>query len=428
MPKPNAPPPSCNTTIIPFVGLACLLLALPLIARLKLPVVEKGVLVMAATLLPVIVLDMMFRGVHRAPSTGLIWDERRAIAWGRVGTKLLGALATYAAVGFVYWLFREYQGTFYRPFWQMIVNYMPFIVLLTVPYFVFVDARMREPHDAYWQLGAAILGRRGAVRRADMIEHVRLWMIKGFFIPLFFVYLTQSIGEMDRAGAALERANFEAVYVFAWNLIALIDLAFATGALILTLRLIDGHARATDGTALGWIACLACFQPAWAFLYTRFLAYEGNMAWGQWLGGSPALYTIWGSAILVLTLIFLWSTIVFGFRFSQLAHRGIVTNGPYRYTKHPAYLVKNISWWLISIPWLPTLGAAEMVRNCALLLIVNYIHVLRARAEERLLSQDPIYVEYALWIERHGLLRWVGRALPFMRYTPPSSATANAIS
>lgn len=35
--------------------------------------------------------------------------------------------------------------------------------------------------------------------------------------------------------------------------------------------------------------------------------------------------------------IYAWATIMFGGRFSNLTHRGIITNGPYPWTKHPAY-------------------------------------------------------------------------------------------
>jgi hypothetical protein len=40
----------------------------------------------------------------------------------------------------------------------------------------------------------------------------------------------------------------------------------------------------------------------------------------------------------------------------------------------------------------------------------------RARTEERHLSADPTYVAYARWISEHGLLRRLGRFLPFARY------------
>ena len=54
-------------------------------------------------------------------------------------------------------------------------------------------------------------------------------------------------------------------------------------------------------------------------------------------------------------------------RFSNLTHRGIITNGPYRYSKHPAYLAKNLSWWLVSMPFMITvspLANAALLRCC----------------------------------------------------------------
>ena len=59
----------------------------------------------------------------------------------------------------------------------------------------------------------------------------------------------------------------------------------------------------------------------------------------------------WGSTILVCIAVYSWATISFGIRFSNLTNRGIITNGPYRYTKHPAYIAKNLSWWMESVPF-----------------------------------------------------------------------------
>jgi len=107
------------------------------------------------------------------------------------------------------------------------------------------------------------------------------------------------------------------------------------------------------------------------------------------------------------------STITFGIRFSNLTHRGILTNGPYRFTKHPAYVSKNIGWWMVSVPFLSQMGAADALRHSALLLALNIIYGLRAYTEERHLSRDPVYREYALWMDQHGMFRNV----PFMRYS-----------
>ena len=54
-------------------------------------------------------------------------------------------------------------------------------------------------------------------------------------------------------------------------------------------------------------------------------------------------FIIWGAILVVLTGIYAWATMAFGLRFSNLTHRGILTHGPYAFTKHPAYMSKNAS-------------------------------------------------------------------------------------
>ena len=45
-----------------------------------------------------------------------------------------------------------------------------------------------------------------------------------------------------------------------------------------------------------------------------------------------------GCRLVLLTAIYAWGTVAFGIRFSNLTHRGILTNGPYAWTRHPAYV------------------------------------------------------------------------------------------
>ncbi|MFT7532281.1 MAG: steroid 5-alpha reductase family enzyme, partial [Gammaproteobacteria bacterium] len=89
----------------------------------------------------------------------------------------------------------------------------------------------------------------------------------------------------------------------------------------------------------------------------------------------------------------------------NLTHRGIITNGPFRFSKHPAYISKNISWWMISIPFIAINSDFLLAfKQCCLLLLVNFIYFMRARTEERHLSRDPIYREYTAWIAEYGLI------------------------
>ncbi len=125
-------------------------------------------------------------------------------------------------------------------------------------------------------------------------------------------------------------------------------------------------------------------------------------------------------------MIYSLSTVAFGLRFSNLTHRGIITGGPYRFTKHPAYLSKNLSWWLISVPFVAGADWPTALRHCVLLLLLNGVYFLRARTEEWHLSRDPAYVAYALWINEHGWLRLLGRIVPWLRYRPPRESPAVA--
>ena len=74
----------------------------------------------------------------------------------------------------------------------------------------------------------------------------------------------------------------------------------------------------------------------------------------------------------------------------------------------------------VSVPFISDQGWQMGLRNCCLLALLNLIYFARARTEERHLSRDPDYVAYALWINDHGLLRHVGRLLPFLRYRAPA--------
>src|SRR3546814_15696650 len=68
--------------------------------------------------------------------------------------------------------------------------------------------------------------------------------------------------------------------------------------------------------------------------------------WGYWLSGHEALLIAWGIALVLLTAVYSWATMAFGIRFSNLTHRGIITHGTYAFTRHPAYISKNMTWWI----------------------------------------------------------------------------------
>lgn len=374
------------------------------------------VIVCLALALPIILLEWLFLKPWRNPSAGLDFRRRNPGSSSRVAVKLLGFYTCIGAVATVYWLFPEYHGSFYSNYFAIVKAVLPWWMLLAVPYFYFVDRHMLKPKDGYWQLGSWLLGSRRPVQGRVVGQLFLGWLVKLFFLPLMFVYLGNNLTTLLKFDFSLLFTSFKAVFDFFFNFLFYIDLLFVTVGYACTFRLLDSHIRSVEPSFLGWGVALIGYQPFWSMFSGNYLKYDQGPGWGYWFWDTPLVYGIWGSAILLLIAIYVWASIPFGIRFSNLTHRGILTNGPYRLTKHPAYISKNLSWWMISMPFMVSASASEALRLSLLLLMVNAIYFMRARTEERHLSWDPDYVAYARYIEERGLLAFVGRWFPILRF------------
>ncbi|WP_161578734.1 methyltransferase family protein [Stenotrophomonas rhizophila] len=246
--------------------------------------------------------------------------------------------------------------------------------------------------------------------RPDGADVVSLlgWVVKAVFLPLMLAWSLAWIanaGQMWQTGASI------GAFSAAMALLYAIDTAFGTVGYLSTSERIDAHIRSVDSTLLGWLSALACYPPLSVVVLETWLVYKSSADWTGWFAAGSVAAWFWGGAILVLTAIYTWSTVVFGPRFSNLTHRGIITSGPYRWGKHPAYVAKNASWWLISVPFLGHGTLVQTLLHCLALLAVNMIYAVRAYTEERHLRIDPDYRRYAGWIARNGWLARVRRAV-----------------
>jgi protein-S-isoprenylcysteine O-methyltransferase Ste14 len=176
----------------------------------------------------------------------------------------------------------------------------------------------------------------------------------------------------------------------------MIDVTFATVGYVLTMKPLDAHIRTANPYAAGWTAALICYPPFILMGDGGPLDYHiGTGEWTYWLAGSPLASAFVGAWLVFLTGVYAWATVAFGFRFSNLTHRGILTHGPYAWSKHPAYLAKNLFWWCASLPFLATSGnPVDMIRNTIVLGMVSGVYYWRARTEEKHLSADPAYRDY----------------------------------
>ncbi|MGY3611445.1 hypothetical protein ACWGRJ_47265, partial [Bradyrhizobium sp. Lot11] len=171
-------------------------------------------------------------------------------------------------------------------------------------------------------------------------------VIKCFFLVLMFSGGMASLAELFEKPAwtfpPLSAAWFEGLM----RLVFLFDTVLATGGYIATFKLFGWQIRATETTVLGWLVCLICYEPFFPAVSHGFVPYGEGPGWESVIQEGSAIFLLWSVATLLCTVIYLWATVAFGPRFSNLTHRGIITTGPYRFLKHPAYVSKNIAWWL----------------------------------------------------------------------------------
>jgi hypothetical protein len=318
----------------------------------------------------------------------------------------------------VYWLAPEYQGKFYRHWNVLLWRLGPPAVVLGALYLAWIDRRLVDPHDGYWHLGRVLTGRTAGADWARIADLLRGWVVKGFFTPLMYVYLVSNVAELRHIVSTRDLEPL-AVFDALWSLAFLVDVTFTVVGYLMTLRVLDGHIRSAEPTMTGWVVALVCYQPFWSLISRQYLFY-GSEDWGRILAPWPVLKGAYAVVLLLLLVIYSGSTVTFGYRFSNLTHRGVLTNGFYRFTKHPAYVSKHVLFWLTFLPFVYSGSVYEVVRDCVWLAAGSFVYFLRARTEERHLSRDPDYVRYALWMNEHGLFAPLGRRLPFLRYVPPS--------
>jgi len=413
-------PKSPTSVLINLIALDCVIVAFILIRKIgiNLTTLYAVIICLLALAIPIIVLEAIFLKPYRRVSAGLDfsikhrWDLQRAVV------KLLGFYFTIALVALVYWLFPEYHRDCYGNYWTFVKVILPPLLIAAIPYFIIIDHFMLNPQDGYWDAGMVVLGQWSRIDRKIFGQHLLGWLVKTFFLPLMFIGFFNNVEYLRKADFCEVLQTFDGFYNFVRHAFFTVDLLFVTVGYAVSVRLFDSHLRSTEPTILGWLVALQCYEPFWWFSSNAYLKYLTDFTWKIWLSGHPIIYAIWGIAILLLLLIYVYATIPFGIRFSNLTNRGILTNGPYRFCKHPAYVSKNLSWWLVSIPFLSQGGILESLRLSLLLLCLNIIYFLRARTEERHLSSDPVYVEYAMVMNERSIFAWMGKLLPLLQFRP----------
>jgi len=360
--------------------------------------------------IPMVLWSVFVDRVHRNPSTGIDWDAPPrpfAQSFDISLSKLAGLWATWTVLGCIYALCRFYwQGNYLFAMRVFVLAALPLFVL-SIPYVLWIDTRLKNPKDGAWAFGQWLMGDR-TVDRSAIADHARSWAVKGFYtafmvsiVPGNFITVVMRPWDQIVAGP-VALAGFLISFMF------LIDVAMATVGYVLTMKPLDAHIRSATPYMAGWVSALICYPPFILMGNGGPLDYHiGTQEWDRWFAGHPTLLWIWGAMLVFLTGIYAWATVAFGIRFSNLTHRGILTHGPYAIVRHPAYWSKNTFWWLATLPFFATTGSwSDAIRNTIIMALVSGVYFWRARTEEKHLGNDATYRAYVAYMDAAWRARW----------------------
>ncbi|WP_296679040.1 isoprenylcysteine carboxylmethyltransferase family protein [Novosphingobium sp.] len=378
-------------------------------ARLVGPYAALLGLVFAAV--PMVIWSLAVDKVHRRGSTGIDWSLDRPMGetLDISVTKLAGLWATWALIAALYCLCRWYWQSSYLIAMQVLGTLAPPLFVLSIAYVLWLDRKLVQPRDACWHFGALLIGR-DSYSIDQVWIHLRAWAVKGFFTAFMISIVPGGFANLVAPDWGRMLANPAGLAGLLITVMFVLDEQIGTVGYILTMKPLDAQIRSANPYLAGWLSALLCYPPFQIMGQDRPIFYlagtDGDNNWIRVLGDYGAVMWVWAGLLVFLTAIYAWATVAFGIRFSNLTYRGVLTNGPYAFTRHPAYVSKNLFWWCATLPFFVTThSATDMIRNTFFLGCVSAIYFWRAKTEERhLLAEDPKYREYWQWMQQHGLI------------------------
>ena len=252
---------------------------------------------------------------------------------------------------------------------------------------------LRAPVQA-WRIGLV----------ADDRLAVLTSLLKAFFAPLMAVTLMTFCHGAIANAAALFAADTQVgesgllrgrSFWVVLQLVLFVDVLVFTAGYLIELPALDNQIRSVDRTLYGWAAALACYPPF-------------NVVTGTILGSTMSdfpqfddatIHAVLNALVLALMAFYAWASVALGWKGSNLTHRGIVARGPYALIRHPAYISKNLAWWIGSLPVFQQAFAMSWLSGLLSILSMfcwSALYLLRALTEEdHLKSVDGDYAAYA---------------------------------
>lgn len=228
-------------------------------------------------------------------------------------------------------------------------------------------------------------------------------VVKILFVPMmlnFFFGNYQLVSQYLKSANQVEDlyninnfSNF--IYPLAFYLLLLVDTIYFSFGYLVEAKFLKNKVRSVEPTFFGWIVAILCYPP-FNGLFSNIANWYANemiLLNNAWLNFSLKIL------IILFLIIYVLATVALGAKCSNLTNRGIVSRGPYAFVRHPAYIAKNIIWWITIIPVMSVPAFFSMTAW-------TIIYFLRAVTEERHLIKDPEYQEYVKKV-KYRFIPWV---------------------
>lgn len=346
---------------------------------------------------------------------------------------MLGISGFLLALMIAYLIIPEYRKLDYDYFhMSFLMGTAIFIPMVGFMYLPYVMNWLNTDRNIYANFGLLLSGQFKKVDKDLLSFLFQSVLLRGFFIPFMVIILmvaTETIFGEGSYPLKLLHEDFEwsfekasQIVFMAYYFLILLDVTTGTLGYILVTKSLNSDVRSLDPKFLGWFSCLICYPPFWGLVNKTFLlVLVSSMQWEVIFEGQETTLFFWSLLILLCGGMEAISGATFGIRFSNIAYRGLITSGPYRFSKHPQYISKMFHRIFVILPFIGYVSWIDWFSGMLGFSVLCLMYFLRARTEENHLTAFPDYVDYANAMNERGIFRWVGKIFPVFAYNEERS-------
>lgn len=314
-------------------------------------------------------------------TTDKFFDEKNTLVFGKSVLIVIQYILAMAVAQF-------FDGWVYSYFLEDALLFLPFLII-GVPFYVKKVNQVCGSDDEYARFWQDLQG-----DCTNILTNHRQFLLKSLlkiiFLPYMYGGAINNLTIMQNTPFVFDAKSLS---LWAFNFCIMIDMIIGIFGYLFATRLINNHIKKIDDNVLSWFFTLICYPPfVWLGNYVN--NHQEMYVWHDVIpsGFMPLYATLLG----VLWALYLLASVEFGTNFANLSYRRLIYRGVYAYTKHPAYLFKNLYWWLHILPFLGTAWlSVAWWQNVLGLLGVSFVYFMRAKYEERFCMQFDEYRTYA---------------------------------